>query len=299
VGAGATQADQADQTDQTNGTGKTGQLGQAGAAPSLEQALEATERDANAALRAAGAVTNAVKRVRTAAVQGNLRDLRPAITAAEDALAGLREALANTREGWDFDEDAYFAGGHFQRELLATARKEGVAIYEQDDRLYSYPSLVRVVPGDRAVLIDRTRERRLRPSVLVAHLRDLQKRPPRFRPEAFLEALYSAYVGVVDSQVARRGRDLLGSSPAVRLVDVYDRLTLLPGQSREYSRQEFARDVYLLDQSGVRTTRKGATVRFPASTGTRTGGATVRVISQGGQEQLYYGIAFDEPDTAS
>ena len=78
----------------------------------------------------------------------------------------------------------------------------------------------------------------------------------------------------------------------VRLLDMYNLLTLLPGQSRDYSRQEFARDIYLLDQSGVTTTRDGATVSFPASTGTRVPAATLRIVTQGGQEKLYYGIAF-------
>src|SRR5437762_14062541 len=96
-----------------------------------------------------------------------------------------------------------------------------VAMFEQDDQLYCYPSLVRVLPAERAVLIDRTRERRLRPSVLMAHLRDLQGRPPKFRPEVFLESLLKAY-NVLSARSGRGG--------AQRLVDVYDLLTLLPGQ---------------------------------------------------------------------
>jgi hypothetical protein len=164
----------------------------------------------------------------------------------------------------------------------------GVRVYEQDERLYSYPSLVRVLPEEPAVLIDRARERRLRPSVLVAHLRDLQKRPPRFKPEAFLETLFDAYQVLV----ARRGKDLFGEGIVVKLVDVYDLLTLLPGASKEYSKQEFARDVYLLDRSGVIRTRKRYAVSFPGSSGTRSTGGAIRMITERGEEQVYYGIAF-------
>ena len=68
-------------------------------------------------------------------------------------------------------------------------------------------------------------------------------------------------------------------------------MTLLPGAAREYSRQEFARDIYLLDRGGVTTTRRGYVVSFPASTGARAG-AAMRVVTESGQEKVYYGLAF-------
>jgi hypothetical protein len=145
------------------------------------------------------------------------------------------------------------------------------------------------------VLIDKTRERRLRPTVLVDRLRDLQRRPPRFRPEALLEALLEAYATIVAKRRAEPFGEGAGDGPVVRLLEVYNLLTLLPGQAREYSRQEFARDVYLLDQSGVTATRKDFRVRFPASTGTRSASNTMRVITQDGQEKVYYGIGFTAP----
>ena len=262
------------------------------APPSLERALAKTEADAEATLKAAAAMTAALRRVRHAAHAGTVRDLRPAFDSAEQALAALRQTLANAKLGWDFDEETHLASGAYARELLDVAERMGLRLFEQDDRLYAYPALVRVLPNDRTVLIDKTRERRLRPSVLVAHLKELQRRPPRFRPEAFLEALFGAYSTLVDAAAGRRRDALGGQGTVVRLLDVYTLLTLLPGQSRDYSRQEFARDVYLLDQSGTRTTRRGATVAFPASTGTRSQASVIRVITQSGQEKLYYGIAF-------
>jgi hypothetical protein len=254
----------------------------------LEDALAKTESDADALLKAASTLTGAVKKFRVAAQVGNLRELRPAIAAAESALAGVTRQLANARDGWDFDEEDYLANGSFVEELLAAARSMGVRIFERDDRLYSYPVLVRVLASERALQIDKSRERRLRPTVLVNHLKDLQRRPPRFRPEAFLEALYSAYVTLV----RQRGKQLTNLTPVEELLRIYDLLTLLPGQSREYSRQEFARDIYLLDRSGVTTTRQGHIVSLPASTGTRSPSRTLRAIAEDGQEKMYYGISF-------
>jgi hypothetical protein len=254
----------------------------------LEDALARTEGDVEAALKAASAVTKSLKRFRTAAHVGNLRDLGPAIEAAEKALAEAGRRLAEAKAGWDFDEEAYFSDGNYPRELLETARQMDVRIFELDDRLYCYPSLIRVLGGDRSVMIDKTRERRLRPSLLVEHLRDLQQRQPRFRPDAFLESLFDAYTHLVE----KRGKDQVGDSVVERLVDVYGLFTLMPGQAREYSKQEFARDIYLLDRSGVTRTRRGYVVSFPASTGARSASSTLRIVTEGGQEKVYYGIAF-------
>ena len=49
----------------------------------------------------------------------------------------------------------------------------------------------------------------------------------------------------------------------VKLSDVYTVLTVLPGSARDYSRQELARDLYLLDQSGITKTRDGRTWSCP------------------------------------
>lgn len=254
---------------------------------SLEAALDRTGSDLDAGSRAARTVNAAVKKARAAAATGTLRDLRASLEQAEQAAAALLDQLRAARAGWAFDEDDYLNSGDYTAEVLETARKMGVAIHQQDARLYCYPSLVRVLPGDRAVLIDRTRERRLRPSLLVAHLGDIQRRPPPFRAEAFLESISEAY-RILTGATARGGV----TGGVVRLKEIYDLLTLLPGQSREYSLQEFARDVYLLDQSGVITTRRGDLLRFEASTGARSTAATITVVTQAGQTKPYYGIAF-------
>jgi hypothetical protein len=263
-------------------------------ASGIEQALAKTQADVDVVLKAAASVNSAVKRLRAATQVGNLREMEPAMVAAEQAIAALRQQFANAKDGWAFDEEAYFATGSFVKELLETAEQLNVRIYEQDDRLYCYPSLVRVLPSDRAVEIDRKRERRIRPTVLVEQLRSLQKRPPRFRPEPFLEALYDAY----ETIPTRRGRaqeDPFADGRVVPLLEVYRRLTLLPGQTREYSRQEFARDIYLLDQSGIARTRDGAEMSFMVGTGSKTPANTIRIVTQEGREKLYQGISFTRP----
>ncbi|HKZ80640.1 MAG TPA: hypothetical protein VJ124_20360 [Pyrinomonadaceae bacterium] len=255
---------------------------------SLEKSLAKTESDAEAALKVAGAAVSSLKKFRAAAKLGNLRELRKTIEAADQAITALRQQFANAKDGWDFDEEAYLSGSAFRSELLETAKQLAVKMFEQDDKLYCYPFLIRILPNERSVLIDKLRERRLRPSVLVSHLKDLQNKPVRFKPETFLDCLFEAY----RPAVAARGKDLFGTGVVVKLRDIYESLTRLPGQSKEYSLQEFARDIYLLDQSRVAKTKKGLVVSFPASTGTKSATNTITVITQSGHEKKYYGIAF-------
>ncbi|OGW54575.1 MAG: hypothetical protein A2Y81_11820 [Nitrospirae bacterium RBG_13_43_8] len=257
---------------------------------SLEKALAKTEADVDATLRAAGAVVRSLKKFRVATQTGNLRELSKTIESAEQAIAALRQQFTNTKEVWNFDSENYIASRAFPEELLEMSKSLGVKIFEQDERLYCYPFLIRILPNELAVQIDKTKEKRLRPSTLVNHLKALQNKPVRFRPETFLESLFSAYETLIKS----RGKDHVGKGIVITLLEIYRLLTLLPGQAKEYSRQEFARDIYLLDRSGITTTKRGVVVSFPASTGTRWTTGTIRVITQEGQDKRYYGISFSE-----
>lgn len=255
---------------------------------SLEQALTKTEADADAACKAATAALRTLKKFRAAAQTGNLRELQKAIETAGQTITELQQQFSKAKTAWNFDEDAYFANGAFVAELLATAKHTGVSMYERDERLYCYPMLVRVLPNDRAVIIDKARERRVRPSVLVHHLQDLQNRPVRFKSEAFLESLHEAYTTAVKT----RGKERRDTSAIIPLVEIYNLFTLLPGQAKEYSRQEFARDLYLLDQSGVTTARNGAVISFHAARGNEAPSKVIPIVTKDGQAKAYYGISF-------
>jgi hypothetical protein len=255
----------------------------------LEATFAAAEQGVDGALRAAAAATRELRKARVGARNGQVRDLRKALQAAEAAAADLAAQAGAAREAFDPDEQERLASGAYAKELLAAAAGAGVAMFEEDERLLCYPSLVRVLPGDAAVEIDRRREKRLRPSVLVGLLAAAQNRPPRFKPEPFLDSLRGGYELVV----ARGGKK---PDAVVRLVDVWAVLTMLPGQSREYSKQEFARDLYLLDQSGVTSTPRGPRqLRWAASTGTK-GAGVLTTVARGGQQQRYWGVSFTDPE---
>jgi hypothetical protein len=256
----------------------------AGSEATFEAVLGTAQAGAETALKSAAGVTRELRKARAAASSGQVRELRRALSAASEVGGELSAAIRDLRSEFDFDENAYLASGEYAKELLAMAAERGLSMFEEDDRLLSYPSIVKIVAGDAAIEIDRKRERRLRPSVLVDLLLARQSRPPKFKAEQFLESLAGGYELVV----ARAGKQ---PGTVARLQDIWTVLTLLPNQAKEYTRQEFARDLYLLDQSGVRTTKNGRAMRLHASSGTRTPGV-LTTVARTGQQQLYWGVSF-------
>ncbi|HEX9519974.1 MAG TPA: hypothetical protein VF940_27840, partial [Streptosporangiaceae bacterium] len=98
-----------------------------------------------------------------------------------------------------------------------------------------------------------------------------------------LESLARGY-GLVVAQAGQK------PDAIVRVTDIWSVLTLLPGQAKEYTRQEFARDLYLLDQSGIKQTKDGRTLRWHASSGTRNAGV-LTTVARTGQQQRYWGVS--------
>lgn len=251
---------------------------------SLEAALARTERDVDSALKAAQALLGQLKRVKKAAHTGSTRDLETALEQAVQLAGATRDSAAAAKSGWRFDTRDYLESGSFTHEILAVAARQKLVVQEQDGRIVSFPSLVRVLPADEAIEIDRKKVREIRPSRIVDRLKQAQTKPPRFRPEPFIKTLFSAHEFVL----AQREREV---GETVRLVDVYAVLTLLPGARTQYSKPEFVRDLYLLDESGVTTTGDGLRLSFQAATGAKSANA-LRAVTRDGHLKTYYAIAF-------
>ena len=253
----------------------------------LEKALSKVEEDVIGTIKSNAAVNSALKKLLSAARQGKLKDLATASDLVEKAESVLRQQVSALKAKWDFNEQEYLASGSYSKELLNVAQDKGLSLYERDDRLYCYPTFIRVLPGERAVMVGMAVERRIRPSFLISRLKELQKRPVRFNAGAFIEALYAAYHKVV----RLKSKGLPETGRAIPLLDIYELFTMLPGQSRDYSKQEFARDIYLLDSSNVTATKSGAEIRFAASTGTKAG-RVIGIIDERGEERKYYAVSF-------
>ncbi len=252
----------------------------------LEAALTQFERDAASAVKSLTAALRETKKLQAAVAHGQIRELRTGIDASARLAEQAAQTVSDLRSAWTFDEAEHFSGGGYTKEVLALAGEQGVQMFESDERILSYPVIVRISAADSTVLIDKVRERRVRPSLLVRTLKALQDRPPRFKAEAFLESLATAY-----DLVVAQGGGRLGST--AKLVDVYAVLTVMPGAAREYSKQEFARDLYLLDQTGHVMTKNGRRLLLPASALTR-GSGVLSTVTRSGEAKVYAGITFED-----
>jgi|SRR5579863_3289197 len=245
----------------------------------LEESLRSFQEQVETSLQQVASLTRRLKKLGGAAHTGDLREIARGLGEINEVAAAARDQIG--RLEFRFDEESYFPDG-FLDELVEASVALGMRVFALDGKLYCYPLLVRVKAPERAVQIGKKTERGVRPSALLAKLRAMQTRPARFKPDNFLELLYRVW-----KRCVRADRKV------VPLQEIYDLLTLMPGSAKDYTREEFARDLYLLDRSGVNRSRDGHRVSLPASTGTRIAAATFVCIAEDGSEKRYYGIGFE------
>jgi hypothetical protein len=250
----------------------------------LSSELDDYNRTVAAWLDQAKKATAAVQRLQKAVATGNLRDLEKLRLAAR-AASEAAEQRAEECGMFEFDAAAYLAPeGGFLEELMQTAEKAGVRLYERDGIIFSYPLLVRPDPASAAVRLDKKRVYTIRPETVAALLKQAQGKEAKARPERFIETLFEAYELVR----AQRRLDAYIDQPLTR---IYDVLTLLPGS--DYTLPDFTRDIYFLDASGVAETRKGFRMSLPASTVSRERGAKLlQFVTRDGYEKTYAAIRF-------
>lgn len=261
---------------------------------SFEQAFSDTERAAKSTLDSAGELIRLAKQLQKASREGNLAAMKRVQGRLDDAMGSLGQTVTNAVQAWPFrdgEEEQYLRDG-YSAELRRIASEQGLDMHERDDRLISHPSVVRILPGERAVRIDKKKVSSIRPSHLADVLLKNQEKPGRYQSGAFLESLYAVYSDIVREENPDRLVRI-----AVRVVPlerIYRLFTSLPGSSRDYDRTDFARDLYILDTKGPRRTKQGAEVSFPSSTGTRRSKGVFSFVGPDGRDVQYYGLRFTE-----
>lgn len=260
---------------------------------SFEQAFSDTERAAEATIAAANALARQAKALQKAAKEGNITAIKRQQVSLDAELSKLSQTVNNSVRVWPFQEgqEELYLNEGYAAELIRVAAEQGLQIHEQDGRLISSPSIVRILPGSQAVRIDKRQTSTIRPSYLAGVLQANQKRASGYRPNQFLESLYGVYVDITREDGAERlmsGRQ----GRVIPLGRIYRLMTARPGERREYNETDFARDLYQLEASGVKATRSGATVSFPTSTGARNSRDVFTFVDPEGNSISYYGIRF-------
>ena len=255
----------------------------------FEQGFADTESAAVSTARSAGDVAKSARALERAAKTGNINAVRKAQSDLTAALRTLSQEVQTAAGAWPFqpDEEEVYLKEHFATELRQVAATQGLDIHERDERLIAHPSILQVIPAGRAVRIDRRQVSAIRPRHLVSLLLANQKKQPRFNSRIFLEALYTAYKIRAAGQFM--GAPASGPAPAVPLSAIYEAFTVMPGSGREYSRTDFARDLYRLDTNGPKETRSGAHLHFH---GGRQ--SNIAFVAADGRLVTYHNVAFSE-----
>lgn len=257
--------------------------------PTFEQGFSDTERAAISAVKASSSLVAAAKQMQKVAQEGDIAKIRKTSERLTTALDAVRQEVANARDAWPFTPEAeeVYLRDEYERELLDVAGTEGLQIRRYDERLVVFPSVIRILPTERAVKIDRNRVPTIRPSKLVATLKANQTKKPKFASERFLESLYRAYRLLAGSE---------GVGTTVALYRIYEAFTLQPGATSEYNQSDFGRGLFLLDRSGLTQTKSGAEFSFPASTSLKGAKAkeVFSFVAPDGETVTYYGIRFME-----
>ena len=249
----------------------------------FEQGFAEVERAADRVLKVTAALAATTKALLRAARDGDVTS----ISKSSQKLAGLAETVlqevSNCRSAWPFspESEERFLKDEYFNELIRLAEKEGLKVQRRDAQLVSYPYIVRVLPSERVLRLNRVRVTGLRPTNVVSRLRDAQTKRIRSNVQPFLESLYTAYQLVAGSD-----------GGTVPLAKLYRAFTLLPNSAAEYSRDDFARDLLSLDRAGITKTRSGASISLPASTGTKDSRDIFTCVAQDGEVITYYAVRF-------
>ncbi len=259
---------------------------------SFEQACSDTENVAEEARKSAARVVSQARALGKAAQTGNITAIKRTQDRLRESLQDLEEKVAAT-EHWPFseEEEQDLFQDQYTDELKVATEEKGINLYERDGVLFCYPSIIRILPSDRAVRVNRKKVSTVRPSHLAGLLLASQNKSSGFKSNRFIESLYAVYADIVD----KGPKELIpsGGGRVLPLARIYKLMTALPGANREYDRSDFARDLYLLDSNGPHQTRQGKTVSFPTSTGARRRSSDLfSFIGPAGEAVEYYGIKF-------
>lgn len=213
----------------------------------LDQVLQEDFKNLNNASRS---MVNVVRRIKTAGDEGNLEALQQALGRYEELLNKQQETLQGLQEKLpSFNLQSYLQE-EFHRGFLRALAAEGLAVEAEYPIYEVLPFKVRVLPEKEMVTIDERVYRNLRPGVLSGHLKKSIDRlnAASFDSQRFLQSLAAAYDTEMAKQIARTKIDV--NEQEVLLKDIYNTLTPMPRQKRDYPLQLFAFDLHRLLKGG-------------------------------------------------
>jgi hypothetical protein len=252
-----------------------------GSGHALEPALEDLDSKLHRLTADVARLAKGMRRAQEAARLGQVKDMPKLLAEVQSSAAAAAESARQL--GWHFDVRRWLGSGAYASEVIALAKAKGLGgVREVNGELLSFPLIVRIDAPDNSVVMGKRRERGIRPSHVVGLLTQARQKQTAASAVQLLPALEHAYLLQTKGQ----------AGVAVPLREVYDVLTLRPGQSKEYTELDFLVAIYILDKGGPHTTKSGYRLSFPASTTTRSGKG-YQFVTEQGEEKVYSAIRLD------
>jgi hypothetical protein len=242
--------------------------------------LEISISHAKKIVRLLGAVQKHLK-------SGALSNVRTSLRPCVELVAGMSESLGQIGADLNAPIAPYLQSPEYFADISVECKGLGLQLRDDGDSWYCFPSTIKVLAEEEAVVINGSRTIEILPASIAVKLKAAYDAATANPPKQFLDVLFRAYVAIRSN--SGQYDELIGS--VVPVIDLYNVLTLWPERKRQYSRSQFALDLYLLDRSGV-TLVSGKRLTFSASTGARDRSKIVGVQDEHGYEKVYYGIYF-------
>ncbi|MDH7578364.1 MAG: hypothetical protein QHH75_11245 [Bacillota bacterium] len=189
---------------------------------------------------------------------GDLEQAQRVIGWLEAVFAKQQEAFNTIKEKLPCFDAAAYLREDFELGFFAACRAQGLTVTGSFPTYEVFPFRVRVYPERSAIEVNDRVVRLLRPRALAAYLKAARERLYRenFNANRFIDALARTYDTLLAIHWAKQGIDLPQGTD-IPLQDIYEQLTILPLQKRQYTRQHFAFDLHRLLLADIFTTSDG------------------------------------------
>jgi hypothetical protein len=253
----------------------------------LSNRLEISISHAKKLVRLLGTVQKHLK-------SGALPDARTSFRPCVELTASVTESFAQIGADLNAPLAQYLQSSEYFADVSVKCKELGLELRDDEDTWYCFPSTIKVLAKEEVVVINTIRTSEILPASIADKLRKAYDTAIANPPKQFLDVLFKAYLAI--GSKSRPHTEMAGA--VVPVVDLYNVLTLWPERKRQYSKSQFALDLYLLDRSGV-TSVSGNRLTFSASTGARDRSKIVAVQDEHGYEKVYYGISFVDAGSGS
>lgn len=225
-------------------------------------------------------VSQGVARLREELTQGCLASVGGTVSAVKEAAGALTEECEKLSGAIKSISFTQWCDTTYAEEFEAACRSIGLELRGRFPRYEVFPFEVRIVPERLCAEVHGKVVRTLAPAALAKVVKRERDRlyNARFDPQAFARSLLKAWDLLMAERRLAGGPSADVTGGQVKLKDIYQVLTLLPGVGKAYTERDFAFDLFRLRESGMMAFGGRSIILGH----TRSSRGTIRVPERGG-----------------